>query len=608
MRKIGFEIKNYKKIKELNVPLSECDVVIVSGKNRDGKSSLINGIFENLTLKNLSDEPLARGANSGEKSVIIQDKNGKEIKIVHTFEKKSPRGSFYAVQDGKKISSVEKIRELIGECNKYTIYDFFVMCRSTDGRRKFISEILMKMLSKEQSDRIEEINNEINTKNGFTYIKRRDANRALDTLKNTPMLSKEEEATLAKEDFYKAVVKETNDTVTLAEKNLALVESINTYIYNIPGSGLSSSLTKEQITFKNEELKTLLISILSSEEQMIAYKDSFIAQSTKIKQMISDAKNNESYKTAVQALLNIENLKQVKDRFAGIKGQITTLEKEIEGLNNKLSKMSEEKDKILSESNLPEGLVIESESEFTYNGFNFSETEISESEAQLLLAKLTIPIYDGPYFRMGNADIYGKDALKELSELAATHGKILAMERVNDDLNEVFVECSVYDEDIAVTNEILNQKNLPEQKLDATPVEDICTVSEVVVTEKANDIMDMDITKTVVDVPTESTGNKLLREAEERRKVEKDARKNEMVNQFVKDAEARGIVFDDDKNKNIDPLNIDFSKEAEAYDNGEVINTAEVTTQVEKKEEPVKEKPINPVFNDSDVKTLTDLF
>ena len=166
------------------------------------------------------------------------------------MKKKSPRGSFYAIQDGKKISSIEKIRELIGECNKYTIYDFFVMCRSTDGRRKFISEILMKMLSKEQSDRIEEINNEINPKNGFTYIKRRDANRALEALKNTPMLSKDEEEKLTKEESYKAVVKETNDTVDLAEKNLTLVASINNYIYNIPGSGLSSSLTKEQITFK----------------------------------------------------------------------------------------------------------------------------------------------------------------------------------------------------------------------------------------------------------------------------------------------------------------------------------------------------------------------
>ena len=587
MRKIGFEIKNYKRIKELNVPLSECDVVIVSGKNRDGKSSLINGIFENLTLKNLSDEPLSRGANSGEKSVIIQDKNGKEIKIVHTFEKKSPRGSFYAIQDGKKISSVEKIRELIGECNKYTIYDFFVMCRSTDGRRKFISEILMKMLSKEQSDRIEEINNEINTKNGFTYIKRRDANRALETLKNTPMLTKEEEETLKKEDACKVTVKETNDTVSLAEKNLSLVESVNTYIFNIPGSGLSSSLTKEQITFKSEELKTLLQTIIASETRILEYKDILNTQSAKLKQMINDAKNNEVYKTAVQALLDIDKIKYKKESFVGIQEQITTLEKEIEGLNKKLSDMSEEKDKILNESNLPEGLVIESESEFTYNGFNFSETEISESEAQLLLAKLTIPIYDGPYFRMGNADIYGKDALKELSELAATHGKILAMERVNDDLDEVFVECSVYDEDMVVSNEIMNRENLPEP-----------TKQEIV-----EATVPIDTNKSVGDMPTESTGNKLMREAAER--------KSKMAEQFVEDAKKRG-AWEESTDNVVNPLDVDFSAEASAYENGEVINT---------KEEPTKEAIVDPLaqkssnepkqvtnVTDNDIKKLSDLF
>lgn len=590
MRKIGFEIKNYKRIKELNVPLSECDVVIVSGKNRDGKSSLINGIFENLTLKNLSDEPLSRGANSGEKSVIIQDKNGKEIKIVHTFEKKSPRGSFYAIQDGKKISSVEKIRELIGECNKYTIYDFFVMCRSTDGRRKFISEILMKMLSKEQSDRIEEINNEINTKNGFTYIKRRDANKALETLKNTPMLTKEEEETLKKEDACKVTVKETNDTVALAEKNLSLVESVNTYIFNIPGSGLSSSLTSEQITFKSEELKTLLQTIIASETRILEYKDILSTQSAKLKQMINDAKNNEVYKTAVQALLDIDKIKYKKESFTGIQEQITTLEKEIEGLNKKLSDMAEEKDKILNESNLPEGLVIESESEFTYNGFNFSETEISESEAQLLLAKLTIPIYDGPYFRMGNADIYGRDALKELSELAATHGKILAMERVNDDLDEVFVECSVYDEDMVVSNEIMNRENLPEP-----------TKQEIVEATVPIDNHTIDVNKSVGDMPTESTGNKLMREAAERKAK---------ADEFIQAAIDRGV--DMGNNNVVNPLDVDFSAEASAYENGEVINT---------KEEPTKEAIVDPLaqkssnepkkvtsVTDNDIKKLSDLF
>ena len=74
MTKIAFEIKNYKKIKEMNFNLNDYDAIIVSGKNRQGKSSLINGLFENLTAKNLSDEPLLRGADKGEKSVIINDK------------------------------------------------------------------------------------------------------------------------------------------------------------------------------------------------------------------------------------------------------------------------------------------------------------------------------------------------------------------------------------------------------------------------------------------------------------------------------------------------------------------------------------------------------
>jgi len=597
MRKIGFEIKNYKRIKELNVPLSECDVVIVSGKNMDGKSSLINGIFENLTLKNLSNEPLSRGASSGEKSVIIEDKNGKEIKIVHTFEKKSPMGSFYAIQDGKKIASVEKIRELIGECNKYTIYDFFVMCRSTDGRRKFISEILMKMLNKEQSDRIEEINKEINTKNGLTYIKRRDANRALETLNNTPMLTKEEEETLTKEEAYKATIKETNDTIELANKNLSLVVNVNSYIFNIPGSGLSSSLTKEQITFKSEELKTLLQTIIDSETRILEYKEIINNQEAKLKQVINDAKNNESYKTALQALLDIDKIKYKKESFVGIKSQIDALTKEIEGLNKKLSDMSEEKDAILNKSNLPEGLVIETESDFTYNGFNFSENDISESEAQLLLAKLTIPIYDGPYFRMGNADIYGKNALAELTELAAKHGKILAMERVNDDLTEVFVECTVYDED----SENITQNKPGDKIFDGEMLskrkEELQTNVEVV-----------ESTIPAVEEKKESTGNKLLREAE--------ANRAKRADNFVDNAIARGVDIDNKETyseKVVNPLAVDFTNDVKAYEEGEKVSVEPEQTTKEVIVNPVTETATNKTekvtnVTDNDIKKLNDLF
>jgi len=540
MRKIGFELKNYKLIDELNVPLSDVNIILVKGDNKGGKTGLINGIFENLTAKNLSDEPLKQGTTSGEKSVIITDKYGKEIKIVHTFEKKSPRGSFYAIQDGKKISSVEKIRELIGECNKYTIYDFFVMCRTTEGRRKFVSEILMKMLSKEQSERIEEINKNINPRNGVIYLQRRDKNTSLDALKNTPMLSKEEEAILLKEAEWTKLVNEAKESIDKLTKGGDLLRRINAYIYTLNENGISQTISPEEITFKNDDIKNLFLNAIDMETKILSYKNAFISQKDIINEKIEAIENNDNYKIALEGLLSVEKIKYKKESYAEINKQITALEKEIEGVNAKMNKLSDEKNAILSNSNLPEGLVIESDSEFTYNGFNFSETEISESEAQLLLAKLTIPIYDGPYFRMGNADIYGKKALKELNELANKYGKVLAMEKVDDNTDNVYVECLVYDE----------LENLQKVK------------TEVKKEEKPK-------IEPKEDIKEESTGNKLLREAKEK-KAKSD--------KFIDDAKKRGV-----------DMNVDFSKEVSEYESGNPI-------------------PDEKEITDDNIKKLNDLF
>lgn len=540
MRKIGFELKNYKLIDELNVPLSDVNIILVKGDNKGGKTGLINGIFENLTAKNLSDEPLKQGTTSGEKSVIITDKYGKEIKIVHTFEKKSPRGSFYAIQDGKKISSVEKIRELIGECNKYTIYDFFVMCRTTEGRRKFVSEILMKMLSKEQSERIEEINKNINPRNGVIYLQRRDKNTSLDALKNTPMLSKEEEAILLKEAEWTKLVNEAKESIDKLTKGGDLLRRINAYIYALNENGISQTISPEEITFKNDDIKNLFLNAIDMETKILSYKNAFISQKDIINEKIEAIENNDNYKIALEGLLSVEKIKYKKESYAEINKQITALEKEIESINANMNKLSDEKNTILSNSNLPEGLVIESDSEFTYNGFNFSETEISESEAQLLLAKLTIPIYDGPYFRMGNADIYGKKALKELNELANKYGKVLAMEKVDDNTDDVYVECLVYDE----------LENLQKVK------------TEVKKEEKPK-------IEPKEDIKEESTGNKLLREAKEK-KAKSD--------KFIDDAKKRGV-----------DMNVDFSKEVSEYESGNPI-------------------PDEKEITDDNIKKLNDLF
>jgi hypothetical protein len=461
MTKIAFEIKNYKKIKEMNFDLNDYDAIIVSGKNRKGKSSLINGLFENLTAKNLSDEPLLRGADKGEKSVIINDKNGEEIKIVHTFSKKEPRGTFYAIKDGQKISSVTKIRELIGDANNYTIDDFFKMCKDVPGRRKFIKEILMRLMTPKQLEDINIIDAKINSKNGTLYTKRTDLNTELKVLENTPNLSEEEKETLNnKSNIEKIILDKTNE-----KNNLELKYSILNKIYNLilnakNGNGWSSIL-KEEIIFKNEDATKLFSNLIDNEKQVLTYETICFNGMIKINSLIEEI--NDILINNQNILNSISNIEYKKNSFGDIELKIKNKKEEIENINNDINKAIEEKSKIMASSNLPKGLIIHDESEFTYNGFNFNENEISESEGWLLLAELTIPLYDCKYFRMGNASIYGKEALDALMAMAAENGKILALEKVVDDRDDIYVEGIVYDvEDIKdnKTNIIVNEESI----------------------------------------------------------------------------------------------------------------------------------------------------
>lgn len=445
MTKIAFEIKNYKKIKEMNFDLDDYDAIIVSGPNRGGKSSLINGLFENLTAKNLSDEPLSRGEDKGEKSIIINDKNGDEIKIIHTFSKKEPRGTFYAIKDGQKISSVTKIRELIGDANSYTIDDFFRMCKDVPGRRKFIKEILMRSMTSEQIKKIEDIDIKINSKNGTLYTKRTELNAELKVLENTPGLSDEEKKILESKAEIEKSIKECETTISdFTSKSSTLSKIYNNIIAIENGSGWQT-LSKDELKFKNDDANILFSTLIDSEKKALEYKDICFNGIAKLNETIKNTQTNlDSHKETLKSISNIE---YKKEAFGDIDKKLEEQKEKITNINKEINDAIDEKSKVMASSNLPKGLVIHNESEFTYNGFNFNENEISESEGWLLLAELTIPIYDCKYFRMGNAAIYGKEALANLMSMAASNGKILALEKVVDDRTDVYVEGIVYDEE-----------------------------------------------------------------------------------------------------------------------------------------------------------------
>lgn len=555
MAKIALEFKNYKKIKDLNFDLNDYDAVIVNGKNREGKTSLINGIFENLTATNLSNQPLTIGEEKGEKTVIVEDKNGKEIKIVHTFSKKSPKGTFYAIQDGQKISSVTKIRELIGDANAYTINEFFMMCKSIPGRRKFIQEILMRLMTSEQIAKINVINNQINSKDGEFYITRTTLNSELKALEAIPGLTDEQKTLLAKKDELLENKATSEKSIKATEHKIDILEKILNNIISIENGSGWQTLTKDDIIFKDEKAKTLFSNLIDLESQALQYKPVCEKGLNSLDIVLTSDQNN--LLTITNELAEIEKIEYSQSANGNLEEKIKDKKKEIEDINKKINNAIDLKSKILSESNLPKGLIIHSESEFTYNGFDFNENEISESEAWLLLAELTIPIYDCKYFRMGNAAIYGKDALEALTTMAAKYGKILALEKVNDDVDDIYVEGIVWDEN--------------NQQPEAIPQ----TISE---NETVGDKLLKDAAKRRIENGNETAGDKAI--------VNSERAKN-----FIEDAKKRGVEGLDDISD--DPLQpASFDEEKDAYDKGEQIPES-------KKAEDI---------TDENIKKLDDLF
>lgn len=568
MAKIALEFKNYKKIKDLNFDLNDYDAVIVNGKNREGKTSLINGIFENLTATNLSNQPLTIGEEKGEKSVIVEDKNGKEIKIVHTFSKKSPKGTFYAIQDGQKISSVTKIRELIGDANAYTINEFFMMCKSIPGRRKFIQEILMRLMTSEQIAKTNVINNQINSKDGEFYITRTTLNSELKALEAIPGLTDEQKTLLAKKDELLENKATSEKSIKATEHKIDILKKILNNIISIENGSGWQTLTKDDIIFKDEKAKTLFSNLIDLESQALQYKPVCEKGLNSLDIVLTSNQNN--LLTITNELAEIEKIEYSQSANGNLEEKIKDKKKEIEDINKKINNAIDLKSKILSESNLPKGLIIHSESEFTYNGFDFNENEISESEAWLLLAELTIPIYDCKYFRMGNAAIYGKDALEALTTMAAKYGKILALEKVNDDIDDIYVEGIVWDENYADDNlkELVKENN---QQPEAIPQ----TISE---NETVGDKLLEDAAKRRIENGNETAGDKAI--------VNSKRAKN-----FIEDAKKRGVEGLDDISD--DPLQpVSFDKEKDAYNKGEQIPES-------KKAEDI---------TDENIKKLDDLF
>lgn len=451
------------------------NIIIVQGQNKAGKSSLINGILENLNAKSISKEPQTREskAKKGYKIVTVLDKEGKEITVYHKFSKGNPKGEFYAeTTNGVKITQVKKIRELIGDIAPYTVEDFFQKSKYTEGRRILIKDVFKKLLKEEEIERLNKIEADINNKNGILYLDRREKNTILKSSKIN-LDEKNEKITeyldnlnvQTEEDSLKELKelekqKINPESIAKATKQ---VEKLNQWLNAL--NTIEASVDKFPEKFKtgfedkifkfkagNEGIKELFNSVIESAKK-------------KLNSTVDEKRKNE-----------LVSLKQIIEARDEIETNVKNLQKKIDKINEIMDDAIEERKNILTNANLPNGLIIESESDFSYNGFEFNENEISESEAWLVILEIMMQIYSGKLIFAGNASIYDKNSKSKILELAQKHNKQVMLEQVHEDMEEVSMVAYVNEETSEKQNKKQNRQENP--KDDKTPTEEKKSVKQ----------------------------------------------------------------------------------------------------------------------------------
>lgn len=472
---ITMSLKNYKLIENYEETFENCRILLVTGQNETGKSSLIRGFIENLTAKSVTEDPVTRGKTEGSKKFTVPDRNGNPITIVHDFSTTNSKGSFYAIDHmGKKIKEVKKIREIIGVFEELSIDTFYTLQQTAEGRRKIIKNYFYPLLTEEEQQKVEFIDKET-SKSGETFDQRTNLNaevNALESLIKDSLLT-EEEKVLVEEyenidsehkklsvryaDLNNKHSSQDHIRIRIEEKRKEL-EGIQTEIPRI------HQLAKEEIQTNNYEIIELerkiqqlrdknnkikerekdKISELGEKETLISMEIKDLKE-TLPKESIEDLEAvkkelNEAEEILKQANRAIEKNRNYKNNYQNI----VKKREEVDKLTEKIEKLRQEKVRIFENSKLPSGLKIEGD-DFTWNNFAFNDAQISKSSALLVISEILCKIVEAKVVYIGEKALFDKDRFKKLVEIAEKHGKIPVLEQVIDNQTEIKVITEIYE-------------------------------------------------------------------------------------------------------------------------------------------------------------------
>lgn len=432
-------IKKIKKIKDKTFDLSEGNAVAFIGKNGTGKSTAVQCLETIFSASRVITNPVTKGEESGEITFQGTDLNNKPITIEWEIKNdETGSGRFRAIyidDDGKtkSVTSVNKIRELMGVYMPLSVQEALYMMRRAEDRKRFIDEFIMPCLKQEEKQEIEEINAKITTskakqfednlyhsrtkvKNDLNFtsgqIKALEMDKTtMDKISNVEELEKEIEVLKKRETLLSSAIEHHVQRID------AFSKIITAYANEIPK--IKDIIDEDVVELLRDHYIKIKQLSVTEENALSEIRDEFNKTKDILSQKSNDLAVIYSHMSAAQ------KLKEYLKTQENLMSELTEIEEKI-----KLAR--QRKQEIFKKSNLPAGLEIEEE-EIVFEGFPFDESSVSETKANIAMIKLMSNVSKSQLVNIGDWSKYDDDSKAEIYEYAKKDNRILIGQLVTED-------------------------------------------------------------------------------------------------------------------------------------------------------------------------------
>lgn len=485
MNEVRIVFKNYKTLKDGEFNISNGSVFFIQGQNGAGKTSFVNLLQSIMEVKDETVNPVTFGEQEGFAVGTITGADGRSYQFRYDYNVDNKRKFTFITPEGKSVKSIGEMRSIFNYTH-FTVDEFFSWSLDAKGRQKQ-KDIIMKLLSDKEREKINDIDKLINNTTGEKFVQRQTLNREIELLKG--IISKgngfteEEKRILSLKDQIAPSLelllkekKEAEDFINSVSSHAIVLESAQKDLDNFDNNfkkdkeRLESNIQsleqqikdlQERLKLENAELGNLNNNSVV-ERKALADKleeaskgvDKEKLESYKLKLYGQKADDEKGLKEVIGLEDRIANgnrmanevirLETLNIQYENNKKQYDEKEKKAKQLTEEIETLRKSKQDIITNSDsIPHGFEI-GDDYISIDGIPFMETDLCKSAATKAIAKLMMKVNKAPIMLMGDAEHLGYEVLDELAKEAEANNKIMIFAEHVRDADELKLIC--YDE------------------------------------------------------------------------------------------------------------------------------------------------------------------